>query len=91
MATKTMEWVQEKDQEREPAVGVARLNGDGLRSLSRRGQIIRVCSGLGWITFAGKDFALQAGDQLQLGWGRDAALISSLGKQALVYVVEPAF
>ena len=48
---------------------------------------VRVVDGETWISFAGKDTVLRCGEELQLKSGRDFAVVSTLGRSALVLEV----
>jgi hypothetical protein len=58
-----------------------------LYRLPANGQVIRVLSGIAWVTAAGKDMFLVAGEKMVLTASGDIALVSALGRVPLVLEV----
>jgi hypothetical protein len=56
-----------------------------IASFTRVGQTLRVISGCAWITVDGEDKTLLSGQQMILEPGEDAAVVSALGDEPLVY------
>jgi len=65
--------------------GDNRLEPGEALSLTRSGQTLRVVSGSAWITFDGQDTTLLAGQEMILEPGKNAAVISALEEEPLVY------
>ncbi|HEX3051514.1 MAG TPA: hypothetical protein VHP83_12715 [Aggregatilineaceae bacterium] len=55
------------------------------QSIERLGQTLSVLSGVAWISFDGLDLMVAAGEEIVLVPGLDAAVISPLEAQPLVY------
>jgi hypothetical protein len=55
--------------------------------LPAAGQALKVISGIAWVTVNGRDNFLASGESLRLPSGRDAVLISALGRQSLILEV----
>jgi len=55
--------------------------------LPRQSSGVRVLRGRAWVTFAGRDTIMECSEELRLAPGRDYAVISSLGRSALVLEV----
>ena len=58
-----------------------------VQSFSRAGQTVQVVSGGAWVTFAGQDTVVLPGQGIVLEPGPDAAVVSALGTEPLVYRV----
>jgi hypothetical protein len=65
--------------------GDNRLEPGEILSIARRGQTLRVVSGCAWITLDGQDLTLLAGQDMILEPGKDAAVVSALEEEPLVY------
>jgi hypothetical protein len=55
------------------------------QSFARAGQTVQVVSGGAWVTFGGQDTIVLPGQQVVLEPGPDAAVVSALGTEPLVY------
>lgn len=58
-----------------------------VRSLERRSQVLRVVSGLVWVTMDGQDIVLKGGDELTLKRGKDHAVISAAGLRPAAFEI----
>jgi len=67
--------------------GDVRLEPGEVRRIARAGQRLRVVAGGAWVTFAGQDAIVLAGQTIALEPGTDAAVVSALGDEPLVYRV----
>ena len=67
--------------------GDVRLEPGEVRRIARAGQTLRVVAGGAWVTFAGQDTIVLAGQTIALEPGADAAVVSALGDEPLVYRV----
>jgi hypothetical protein len=63
------------------------LRGNATRQIKRTGQRLKVIDGCAWVTFEGQDQVVRSGEELRLGAGRDAAVISGLDVSVLVFTV----
>lgn len=54
-------------------------------TIKRTGQTLRVITGKGWITFDGEDKVVLAGQEIVLEPGIDAAVVTALEDEPLVY------
>jgi hypothetical protein len=66
-----------------PAVRLVLCAGEVL-SLPRRPVRLRVLAGTAWVTRAGLDIVLRAGECLELAAGPDSAVLSALGAEPLL-------
>ncbi len=65
--------------------GDNRLEPDETLSIARRGQTLCIVSGCAWVTLDGQDTTLLAGEEMILNPGKDAAVVSALEEQAVIY------
>ena len=56
-----------------------------MATIKRAGQTLRVIAGKAWITFDGEDRLVLAGQEIVLEPDLDAAIMSALGDESLVY------
>jgi mannose-6-phosphate isomerase-like protein (cupin superfamily) len=75
-----------RESERTSVLRVALLHGEMLR-VPRSSDRLRILSGSAWVTFGGKDFLLESGEQLTLPKTRYGAVISAVGGDALLFEV----
>jgi hypothetical protein len=47
-------------------------------------QAVRARSGRAWVTFAGRDIVLEAGQEARFGSGKDIAVVSCVGRAPLI-------
>jgi hypothetical protein len=71
--------------------GDDQLEPGEILSIARRGQTLHVVSGCAWITFDGQDMTLLAGQEMVLEPGADAAVVSALESEPLVYRIYTKF
>jgi hypothetical protein len=68
------------------ALRVALLYGEEL-SLPSASRQLQVLSGRAWVSFAGEDYILGSGECLDMIEGKDKAIISAVGGEALFFEI----